>query len=135
MAKASRFPPRNRKTPGFATGQVVCRIRLPELDEAFDLKFNFAHHDGVHAGKLTKLRRFVREQLPRTEASLDGAIVVIAASVRKTNGALGWKQLAKWQAGQSLAAFFDDADQAWLRMPKEEGWKAVEVDVPRPRRP
>jgi hypothetical protein len=133
MAKGSRFLPRQRRIAGQATGSVVCNINLPALDEKFDRRFGFAYRDGIHARKLTRVRRFVREKLPQTETASEGATVVIVASVRKANGALAWTELSKWQSGESLAAFLDAADEAWLCLPKEEGWnttEAVEIKPP-----
>jgi hypothetical protein len=132
MAKGTKFLPPLRRA-GETTGQVECRITFPALSEKISGLFASGYRDGVRQSKLTRLCRFVREQLPKAEAALEGATIVVVARVRKSNGALGWAQLAKWQVGESLAAFLDQANEAWLHLPKEEGWGATTlVDVATP---
>jgi hypothetical protein len=133
MAKGTKFLPRIRRVAGQATGLVECRITLPALSEKIGRSFAYGYRDGVRQSRLTSLRRFVREQLPKAETALEGATIVVAARIRKSNGAVGWTQLAKWQVGESLAAFLDKAVEGWLHLPKEEGWGAttlVDVETP-----
>jgi hypothetical protein len=122
MAQGTKFLPPMRRVAGQATGQVVCRITLPALSEKVERSFSYGYRDGVRQSKLTK-----------AEAALEGATVVVAARVRKSNGVLGWTQLATWQVGGSIAAFVDSANEGWLQLPKEEGWGATTlVDVAAP---
>lgn len=132
MAKGTKFLPPIRHA-GDATGQVECRITLPALSDKITRSFGYGYRDGVRQSRLTRLRRFVREELPKAEAALEDATIVVVPRVRKSSGAIGWTQLAKWRVGESLDAFLDQANEGWLRLPKEEGWGAtigVELQPP-----
>ncbi len=127
MADGLKFVKRNRRTAGRATGRIACSISIPALGETFAKDIILASRDGVRVGKLTKLRQFAHARVPHTGAEQAGASLSIKASVRRPNGAIGWKRLGQWQPGQSIDQAFAEAEAVWRQLPKEDGWAATEV--------
>jgi hypothetical protein len=58
--------------------------------------------------------------MPKNEAELKGASLVISAEVRKASGGVGLKRLATWREGESITIALDSASTAWATLEMEE---------------
>lgn len=104
--------PRDRRTPGRACGHV-----------AFVLKWSSGEVHG-RAGYsktlnpiirmfLSELRRVPPEEFPT-------AVAPFTVATRKARGGAAWIQLVAWSGLEPVEKFFQDARDAWKKLPKED---------------
>ena len=121
--RARKLKPRDRVTPGRATGAIICDLRLPAIEENFVKWFvPTSHHT------MAGVRRFIMKNLPKDGIGLEGASFVISAEVRRRSGAIGRRRLVTWRSGGEIQVALDRAASEWAQLPKEE-WKGEAVDV------
>ena len=102
----------DRRRPGCATGGASFWLKWPNgslSEKAFPTNaLEFA------------ISRFSIELERLPEESRSGATGKLRAEVRKRGGGVGYEDLALWISGQPLEVFFQEAREAWKRLPKEK---------------
>ncbi len=93
--------------PGKTTGRLLCKINLPILDLTHVTSFSTSR-------QMSRLRRFVQDRLPDTEAAREGASFTVSAVVRhRANQGVRHVVLCRWRAGQSVSAALERAAEQW----------------------
>ena len=123
--KARKHIQRDRTTAGRATGELLCHLSLPALDEEHRRKP--LHGNPTRA--IGKIRHFVERHLPPNPDLLKGASLVIEALVRASGGGVRRKRLAKWKFGEDLDLAFKKATQEWMNLEFEHEHTKTEVEI------
>jgi hypothetical protein len=100
------------RRPGRATGTLICRLSLPEIDLNIDRRAQGDRAVGA-------IRRFLRQQIPESPEAQIGGSFVINMEFRAKNMSVRWLPLCRWRAGEAFDAAIDRAAKKWQAVEKE----------------
>jgi hypothetical protein len=103
-----------KQRAGMPSGRIYCVLELPNLDLHEDRTF-------YPAGQISKLRRFIRNWIPPTEAAQEGGKFTVSAEVRHRDNQ-GYRRviLCTWRAGESVDGALDAAATKWKKLPRHQ---------------
>jgi hypothetical protein len=97
--------------PGWATGMLRCRLRLPAIDEDRSL---------WRTDSLLVVRRFIDKHLAGlVDSVLDNASFTISLEMRAPKHGARWRPICRWREGDSIDEAFERAASVVSSIPRE----------------